>query len=183
MKPLLKGARNVLAAFAVITLTGMPPAFAGKSDPKPIAPIYNPESKSYFELRTDLPNPPVWETAERYARTKIYKGVRGRLAVVSNVQVHSFLRANFTTYQEAWIGLRFICSVRKLVWADGDIQKRSSFRAWARRWHRSQVVCGVNGTRYMPIYYTSTQEGFHWQASGPQKHFVSYFVEYRTGKP
>ncbi|CAN0577002.1 unnamed protein product, partial [Laminaria digitata] len=61
----------------------------------PIGPIYNPETKSYFELRIDLPHPPNWGTAVRYARTKTYKGVRGRLAVVKDLQTHSFLQANF----------------------------------------------------------------------------------------
>jgi hypothetical protein len=50
--------------------------------PKPGKPVYNPETKSYFELRVDLPKPPDWNTAVRYARTRRYKGVRGRLAII-----------------------------------------------------------------------------------------------------
>jgi len=33
----------------------------------------------------------------------------------------------------------------------------------------------------MPIYYQPNKKGDRWQASGPQKYFPSYFVEYRTG--
>ena len=80
-----------------------------------IKPIYNPETKSYFELRVDLPKPPNWRTAVRYARTKIYKGVRGRLAVVKDLQTHSLLKANFDICEKAWVRLRYFCSFRKFV--------------------------------------------------------------------
>jgi hypothetical protein len=33
----------------------------------------------------------------------------------------------------------------------------------------------------MPIYYLPNNKGYKWQASGTQKYFPSYFVEYRTG--
>ena len=146
-----------------------------------IKPIYNPGTKSYFELRVDLPNPPQWGTAVRYARTKIFKGVRGRLAVVKDLQTHSFLKANFELREEAWIGLRYFCSFRKLVWADGTEQPRTAFRMWAKKWYRTDVRCGKQRIQFMPIYYMPTNKGFKWQASGPAKYFVSYFVEYPTG--
>lgn len=146
-----------------------------------VKPIYNPESKSYFELRVDLPKPPNWQTAVRYARTKFYKGVRGRLAVVKDLQTHSFLQANFDVREEAWIGLRYFCSFRKLVWENGEEQPRRAFKMWAKRWHRTDIRCGNNRIQYMPIYYLPNSKGFKWQASGPAKYFVSYFVEYQTG--
>ena len=96
--------------------------------PKPGKPVYNPETKSYFELRVDLPKPPDWNTAVRYARTRRYKGVRGRLAIIKDVQTHSFLQANFDTVGETWIGLRYFCSFRKLVWVDGTEQPRRGFK-------------------------------------------------------
>ena len=146
-----------------------------------IKPIYNPSTKSYFELRIDLPKPPQWLTAEKFARTKKFKGVRGRLAQIKDLETHSFLRANFQTRLPAWIGLRYFCSFRKLVWADGNEQPRKKFRMWARQWHRTHIKCGT-GIPYMPVYYTPSDEGFRWQASGPNKFFRSYFVEYPTGK-
>ena len=146
-----------------------------------VKPIYNPESKSYFELRVDLPKPPNWRTAARYARTKIYKGVRGRLAVVKDLQTHSFLKANFDVREEAWIGLRYFCSFRKLVWANGEEQPRRAFKMWAKKWYRTDIRCGKQSIQFMPIYYLPNTKGFKWQASGPAKYFVSYFVEYPTG--
>ena len=146
-----------------------------------IKPIYNPETKSYFELRVDLPKPPNWNTAARYARTKVFKGVRGRLAVVKDLQTHSFLQANFEIREEAWIGLRYFCSFRKLVWADGTEQPRTALKMWSKKWYRTDVRCGKQNIQYMPIYYLPNAKGFRWQASGPAKYFVSYFVEYPTG--
>lgn len=173
-------------------VAGMPStAIAQKSDsytktPVAIKPIYNPHTKSYFELRVDLPKPPQWRTAVRYARSKKFKGVRGRLAFVKDLKTHSFLRANFTLNEQAWIGLRFFCGVRKLVWVDGQIHERKAFKVWARQWHRTNVTCRSQKSRqgridYMPVAYTQTNKGFRWQASGPGKYFVSYFVEYLTG--
>lgn len=146
-----------------------------------IQPIYNPETKSYFELRVDLPKPPNWNTAVRFARTRLFKGVRGRLAVVKDLQTHSFLQANFEIREEAWIGLRYFCSFRKLVWADGTEQPRTAFKMWSKKWYRTDVRCGKERIQYMPMYYLPNAKGFKWQASGPAKYFVSYFVEYPTG--
>jgi hypothetical protein len=69
--------------------------------PVAIKPIYNPRTKSYFELQVDLPKPQQWQNAVRYARTKTFKGVRGRLAIVKDLETHSFLRANFTLNEQA----------------------------------------------------------------------------------
>lgn len=147
-----------------------------------IKPVYNPHTKSYFELRVDLPKPPTWQTAARYARTKKFKGVRGRLAQIKDLKTHSFLQANFEIREEAWIGLRYYCSFRKLVWTDGEEHPRRGFKMWAKRWHRTNIRCGAASIPYMPLYYLPFNKGFRWQASGPEKYFVSYFVEYPTGK-
>jgi len=146
-----------------------------------VKPIYNPHTKSYFELRVDLPWPPRWSTARKFARTRIFKGVRGRLAVIKDVETHSFLKANFEPKEEVWIGLRFFCGVRKLVWVTGEEHPRTAFKVWARRWWRSNYKCST-GFQFMPIYYQKASKGFKWQASGPAKYFVSYLVEYPTGK-
>jgi hypothetical protein len=159
-----------------------PPVKEGSKN-EAILPIYNPHTKSYFELRIDLPKPPNWLTANKFAKTRTYKGVRGRRAIVKDVETHSFLHANFHLNEEAWIGMRFLCSVRKLVWVTGDEQKRKEFSAWARSWHRTNVTCRTNRMAFMPVYYQPTRDGFRWQASGQQKYFGSVFVEYPTGKP
>lgn len=169
-------------------VAGMPSAaMAQKSGsytktPVAIKPIYNPHTKSYFELRVDLPKPPQWRTAVRYARSKTFKGVRGRLAIVSDLKTHSFLRANFTLNEQAWIGMRFLCNVRKLVWENGEVQERTAFKVWGRQWARDpKLTCRSQRIDYMPVAYTATNKGFRWQASGPEKYFISYIVEYPTG--
>ena len=128
--------------------------------PVAIKPIYNPHTRSYFELRVDLPKPPQWRNAVRYARTKTFEGVRGRLAIVDDLKAHSFLRANFTLNEQAWIGLRFFCGVRKLVWADSEIHDRKAFKAWAHQWHRTNIRCRSQPISYMPVAYTATNKGF-----------------------
>lgn len=171
----------LISSQSVVAQTGNPNGNRQNTTPVAIKPIYNPSTKSYFELRVDLPKPSTWEMAVRYARTKQFKGVRGQLAEIKSIQTHSFLQANFDVREEAWIGLRYFCAFRKLVWADGTEQPRSKFKMWARRWHRTEIRCGKNQIQYMPIYYQKSDQGFKWQASGPSKHFVSYFVEYPTG--
>jgi hypothetical protein len=181
---------RVVAALMILAFAGtvadaaaqqLNPRRAGTA-PVAIEPKYNPHTKSYFELRVDLPKPPNWNTAVAYARTKSFKGVRGRLAHVTDLETHSFLRANFEPRVEAWIGLRYFCSFRKLVWADGTVQPRKAFKIWSRRWHRTHIKCGATNIKFMPVYYLPSYKGFKWQASGPAKYFVSYFVEYPTGK-
>lgn len=148
----------------------------------PAKPVYNEATKSYFELRVDLPQPYYWRNAVKYARTRRFGGVRGRLAVVKDLETHSFLQANFDVREEVWIGLRYYCSFRKLVWSDGTEQPRSKFKMWARKWHRTNIRCGKTGIQYMPVYYLPSSTGFKWQASGPSKQFASYIVEYVTGR-
>ncbi len=151
-------------------------------------PVYNPATKSYFQRRTDMPDLEGhgWLKAKKKAASLTYKGVRGRLAVVRDLETHSFLRANFNFDGVTWIGLRFLCSVRKLVWIDGSEHKRSEFKAWARQWFRNaKVRCRTkNNLGFMPVYYLPDTEGFKWQASSPVKGgFNAYVVEFPTGKP
>jgi hypothetical protein len=150
-------------------------------EPKPGKPVYNPHTKSWFELRVDLPTPSNWRSAVKFARKKTFKGVRGRLAMVKDLETHSFLRANFDALGATLIGLRYFCSFRKLVWIDGTEQTRKQFKMWNKKWYRTEIRCGKQRIQYMPVYYRPTQSGFRWQASGPEKYFVSYFVEYPTG--
>lgn len=172
-------------ALAVAVFVVAAPASGASNEagltPKPVKPVYNPQTKSWFELRVDLPKPSNWRNAVKFARRQTFKGVRGRLAIVKDLQAHSFLRANFEVLGSAWIGLRYFCSFRKLVWADGTEHPRRSFKMWAKRWYRTDVRCGKERIQYMPIYYLPSRYGFKWQASGPEKFFISYFVEYPTG--
>lgn len=176
---------RVFGVFAVAAVLAATPVLAADRDtgltPKPAKPVYNPHTKSWFELRVDLPTPSNWRSAVKYSRRHTFKGVRGRLAIVKDLETHSFLRANFDVLGSTWIGLRYFCSFRKLVWADGTEHSRKAFKMWAKKWYRTDVRCGKQRIQYMPIYYLPTRFGFKWQASGPEKYFVSYFVEYPTG--
>lgn len=155
----------------------------------PSGPIYSPETKSYFELRTDARDGNqggYWRDADRLASALQYKGVRGRLAVVDNKKVHDFLRRNFVIKVQTWIGLRYWCRFGKLQWANGKTAKKGEYSNWHTQWYRLAItMCGAGTATgplaYMPVYYTPTASGFKWQASGPAKGFARYFVEYPTG--
>ena len=98
---------------------------------------------------------------------------------------NNFLRTNFKPRTETWIGLRYFCSFRKSLWVTGEVAKSQDFQNWDARWYRNEkITCDAQrgSMQYMPVYYTASQSGFRWQASGPAKKFYSYFVEYDTGE-
>ena len=173
--------RLLLVMACLVAVAGNLQAQQHGQTPKAGEKVYNPHTKSYFELRVDLPKPPDWQHAAKYARRQIFKNVRGRLAIVRDLETHSFLKANFEVLGETWIGLRYYCSFRKLVWVDGTEHPRKSFKMWAKKWYRGEVRCGKSRIQYMPVYYLPDVFGFKWRASGPRKYYVSYFVEYPTG--
>src|SRR5215469_7602830 len=83
--------------------------------------VYDPASKSYFELidgrKSDHYQPgydsigygegPTWQEAYNFARSRAYKGVNGRLAIVRGIATHDFLERTFHPDSFAWIGLRY----------------------------------------------------------------------------
>ncbi len=163
-------------------------AAAGKpGDP----PIYNPASKSYFQLlskeKSQRGNRIV---AYRTALTKEYKGVRGRLAVIDRPETHQFILQTFDLSREVWIGLRYWCRYRMLEW--GGLRPYSPndpgrFHAWHPQWYRNtQTVCAASrkdAIPYMPVYYKPLGErNARWQASGDAKFFNRFLVEYPTGE-
>ncbi len=144
-------------------------------------PYYNPASKSYFELLR-LPNAEKqnWQIASNAAQKRFYKNTKGRLAVVKDLATHQFITRNFRG-PNIWIGLQYSCRSETLTWVDGTEITGSSFTAWAPQWARTHVRCGEKG--YMPIYYRTSQStgvSARWQASGPEKFFSLYLVEYPT---
>jgi len=169
-------------------------------------PIYNEETKSYFELYNPTVKMPgaknagydprfqfFWEKASAIAANKIYHGVRGRLAVVRTLSTHRFLQTHFKLGEPAWIGLRYWCSFNKLQWVTGEIHPLSEFQRWGRTWN----VAGPHATgtqnsegcergrkgRFLPVHYWTDKEGFYWNANSYRKGFSSMFIEYPTGKP
>lgn len=155
-------------------------------------PIYNPATKSYFELFDDNLNPGNWEAAKTRAESKAYKGVRGRLAVVDSAETHRFIIENFRlNWHEAsvWIGLRYWCSLRMLQWVDGRSYSPSDgshFKAWHTKWSRSDdnacMAAKSQKSGFAPVYYRNISGTVRWQAVGAAKFFSSYLVEFVTGE-
>jgi hypothetical protein len=156
-------------------------------------PIYDPNTKSYFEL-VQVPFRNYngryecsWGDADKLARQRVYKGVHGRLAVVKSEETHEFLLQKFDVPQaEVWIGLRYWCSIRQLQYTDGTIWKRGMFSAWDQRWDQSGVTpCAEWITdkkqQYMPVAYSKRENGFRWIAKEWHKFYEIFFVEYPTG--
>lgn len=192
---MVMGPRRVLLSFVLAAMFGS--ARYGWAEPLYDKPVYDPASKSYFELvliRTTQysygGHPEVrWEQADGLARARVYNGVHGRLAVIRNLETHEFLELTFQPVFNAWIGLRYWCSNRTLQFTDGTLWTRSMFGVWDAKWDQSAVKdpCGEYHTnrkpQYMPVAYNSIKDGFRWIAKEWHKAYYCYFVEYPTGHP
>jgi Lectin C-type domain len=160
-------------------------------------PVYNPASKSYVELvlikttKYSYRNSPDirWEDAAHLATEMSYKGARGHLAVVNNIETHEFLLRSFQPSVAAWIGLRYWCGVNRLEDVTGRSINKGMFQIWAQPWdHSARVGCleykSDNKVReFMPVYYLPVNEGFRWAAQGWHKAYYAFFVEFPTGAP
>jgi len=167
-------------------------------------PVYNPETKSYFELfatnpeaaRTRLSGGTAqwkWRDAYRVAASRSYNGVRGRLAIVPSQSVHQFLRNTFEPNISAWIGLRYWCKFHKLQWVDGTLPESGAFAIWGPIWNQGTTSPDQSKDRapcdsslkslHLGVHYWSTRDGFYWNANGYNKEFSAIFIEYPTGKP
>ncbi len=150
-------------------------------------PIYNPASKSYFQLIKENKTLP-WLGARSAALSKNFKGVRGRLAVIDRPETHQFILQNFDISREIWIGLRYWCRFRMLEW--NGLRPYSPadpghFHAWHPQWYRNTPLCGELSKEkgYKPVYYQPLGErNARWQASGHAKFFPRFLVEYPTGE-
>lgn len=146
-------------------------------------PYYNPATKSYFEMISlkTMPGSKKWDRANTEAMRKVYKGAQGRLAIVKDIKTHQFLLRNFDL-KNAWIGLQYFCSSQTAKWVDGTDASNSYFSAWDAQWSNSHIRCANKG--YMPVHYTTENATStpRWRASGPNKGYTAYLVEYATGK-
>lgn len=159
-----------------------------------IVPIYDPASKSYFEMVDGVKSKlissgegvwegPRWGEAYRFAQERVYKGVRGRLAIVKSFETHAFLLRTFHPDSEAWIGLRYWCKARQLQWSDGTTADGHSYKAWAKNWRQDVYACASSvPNEYMPVAY-SAAPSFQWIGKGINKRYYYFFVEYPTGHP
>jgi len=177
-----------IAALFLICLLYSNPLWSA-DDAHQSAPIYDPASKSYFQLFDDNLKG-HWVEAKALAATKFYKGVRGRLAVVDNAQTNEFILAHFDFNRgdaSVWIGLRYWCSAHMLQW-EGSLAYSPSdanhFKLWHSSWSRDDYdPCAMDASKrsgYAPVYYRNIGGTVRWQAVGAGKGFREYLVEYVT---
>ena len=180
-----------IAALFLICLLYSNPLWSA-DDAHQSAPIYDPASKSYFQLFDDNLKG-HWVEAKALAATKFYNGVRGRLAVVDSAEKNQFILKNFgLNWRDAsvWIGLRYWCPVRMLQW-EGSLPYSPSdanhFALWHNPWSRPEGgltnPCGMAASvreGYAPVYYRNIGGSVRWQAVGAGKGFTAYLVEYVT---
>jgi len=159
-------------------------AAAGPGD----APVYNPATKSYFQMLPTTSRHGNWPESLVEAQGQFYKGVRGRLAVINTPEVHEFVMRNFDVSREMWIGLRYWCEFRLLEWVGLRPFSPSDpghFRAWHPQWWRGQQLCPPNARgpdAFVGVYYQPTSKSSAlWQAVGQGKGFGRVLVEYPTG--
>jgi hypothetical protein len=176
----------------ILLVIGLLYASAAQAQPNYGKPVYDPVSKSYFELvkvtsqmspGLAIPNI-LADRAEVQAKGRVYKGVHGRLAIIRSQETHSFIMQNLRPNEPAWIGLRYLCNTRELRWSNGQKWAKGDFSAWANPWNRSGIpTCVKDGanTDWMPIAYSPVRDGFQWFANGGRKAYVAFIVEYPTG--
>ncbi len=153
-------------------------------------PIYNPATKSYFQLLSLSTYKKRWQDAREAAASQFFQGTRGRLAVIDRPETHEFVLENFEFRNPIWIGLRYWCSFRMLEWTGQrpySPTEPGRFHAWHPQWYRNdQSNCAPTRRgqeNYMPVYYQPLGENnARWQASGPAKFFGLYLVEFPTGE-
>ncbi len=170
-----------------------------KGPPRPsVGPFYNPETRSYFELRFDNVGQALWTDTLKAVKRLSYKGVPGRLAIVRTFETHNFLMERFRLTQPAWIGLHLDCRTGKLIWSDGNPMQPNEPNLWHTPWYRvKEWTCASQRNSVatgkfslMPVAYTpmknlenaKAKQPFRWWATGPHKGYTAYFVEYPTGK-
>jgi hypothetical protein len=146
-------------------------------------PVYNEATKSYFMLTytRGMDGKSSWRKARAFVRSLTFHGVRGTLATADSARRMMFIRDNFEIKHSTWIGGRVICKGSKLLWENGNIQKKGGYSRWHRQWNRTWIKCPL--VQYMPLFLTPENQGFYWRASGPRKSFNPVMVEFRTGKP
>jgi hypothetical protein len=180
--------RALLTGFCVLLALPIASASAAPRSTKG-APVYFPHTRSYYELieigtgfsvrgAPDI----TWEKAQHWAAGKSYKGIRGRLAVVKDVETTNFLRDTFKPSQPTWIGMRYYCRLNRLIWTDGSEYSFTGYKNWAQEWGRS-LVCqnSASTSEFGGVYFSPVGDGFRWKANGQSKEYGYLFVEYPVG--
>ena len=85
--------------------------------------VYDPSSGSYFELYKVEKGELLhhrWHDVQKVAAGRFHNGIRGQLATIKTRKTHEFIKENFHIKWPTWIGLRYMCSSRTLVWVSGE---------------------------------------------------------------
>jgi len=164
-------------------------------------PVYNPETKSYFEYY--FPSPGLlynselqfgWETSKRMAEERVFHGVRGRLAVIKDKETNDFIVKALKPQDGAWIGLEYMCDLRALRWVTGEFWPLTAYQNWSQPWNvglttpvkapseRQRAWC-LSDQRWMGVHYWGPKGNFKWNANGTAKQFGWMIIEFPTGKP
>ncbi len=143
--------------------------------------VYDPSTGSYFETMRNVGRIRNWRTARTAVNKRIYKGLRGRLAVIKTRATHEFLRKNLGIPFNAWIGLRYHCSSGKLVWVTGEILRRGvDFEIWHRQlYYEGQNFC-VHDVKHLVVFYIIEGRRLYWRVSGPEHYLTGTLIEYPT---
>jgi len=185
------GAATTVCVVIAVLMIFADGANAQSGDAERVGPVYDPTSKSYFEIRDySHIKPPGrnWANINKHVKQLTFKGVQGRLAIIRSPETHQFVQGNVLKdangYVEAvWIGLRLFCRGMKQLWVDGHVRRKGDFAAWSRRWYRNETATCMNQNfQYMPVYYGRKGSSWRWQASGQIKNFAHVLMEYPTGE-
>ncbi len=143
--------------------------------------LYHEETKSYFELRRHSGS---WLKAYRAARAGVFKGTRGRLAMLKTKEANDFVVQNFRPPDGTWLGMRYFCKKRKFVWIDGTSLKKSDYHNFGARWFDPNAYppCRGNRREYGAIEFREYLGEIRWWGMSPTHAQGAYLVEYPTGE-
>ena len=189
----LKPSLLTFAAFLWVAVAASPESASAEADPYKNLRTYrghlfnftvrDPHSKNYFRLEQISRGNYV--NARGNARSKVFKGVRGRLAVIRSRETQDFIVRTLRPPDETWIGLRMTCSPRKLVWVTGELlDKRKHYANWGRRWHYDDryAPCRGDGVnlQFAGIALVRERNVVRWYAIAPAHQTQSLLIEFPT---
>lgn len=176
-----------LAGLWIVTAsdTGALPRIDERKGIVELATSYHAPSDTYFKLIQDWKTTQgvTWAEARRRAEQLTHRGRPGRLAVIRDPELYGWILSALPLPSvqwgggATWIGLRYWCGARQLLWVDMKPHRRRQLAPWAVPWNRNgDDICNNAGVSYMGVYHLG-QIG-RWQAVGPAKRFPHYIVEY-----
>ncbi|MDA5193585.1 C-type lectin domain-containing protein [Govanella unica] len=152
-------------------------------------PVYNPETKSYFEVvdaaYMNSGQGPNWSEASTVASKKSLGKAQGRLGIIPSAKVEMFIRLNLRPDQNMWIGLYYDCGTQSLVWIDGRTLRSGEYTNWASGdWYigHANMFCNTPDP-HMPVLIALSEAERKWAIQLPAKRYHLILIEYPTGGP